>query len=200
MSFMKRTPILIGLICIVVGGVCLLDVRYQSESMSDRPETKVLAVVPPQATASAPAIPATATSSVGIASVTTEKLAAATLTATELDSAPMKYEVVTTPAAQEQGLGGRAVIPDNYAMLFVFPTDGMTGFWMKDMLTSIDMIWLTDNGTIAGIQNDATPESYPDVFYPPYPVRYVLETKVGLAKERGWTVGTKIALPLPYGK
>jgi uncharacterized membrane protein (UPF0127 family) len=116
------------------------------------------------------------------------------------ESTTIHFEVVTTPAAQEQGLGGRAVIPDNYAMLFVFPTDGSYGFWMKDMLSSIDMIWVTDNGTIAGIQEDATAASYPGVFYPPYPIRYVLETKVGLAKEKGWTVGTKIQLPLPYGE
>jgi uncharacterized membrane protein (UPF0127 family) len=98
------------------------------------------------------------------------------------ESTTIHFEVVTTPAAQEQGLGGRAVIPDNYAMLFVFPTDGSYGFWMK------------------GIQEDATAASYPGVFYPPYPIRYVLETKVGLAKEKGWTVGTKIQLPLPYGE
>ena len=112
----------------------------------------------------------------------------------------MRYEVVTTEAAQEQGLGGRAVIPDNYAMLFVFAKDDTYGFWMKDMLTSIDMIWLSDNGTIVKIDDSVSPDTYPAVFYPPQPVKYVLETKAGFAREHGWKVGTKVQLPLPYGK
>ena len=52
----------------------------------------------------------------------------------------MMFEVVTTQAAQERGLGGRATIPDNYGMLFVFPKADRYGFWMKDMLAPIDII------------------------------------------------------------
>lgn len=110
------------------------------------------------------------------------------------------FEVSTTTAQQEQGLSGRAVVPDNYAMLFVFPQDGQYGFWMKDMLVPLDMIWLTDNGTIASITPDVPANSYPTVFYPPEPIRYVLETRVGLAAEKGWKAGTRIPLPLPYGE
>ena len=172
--------------------------------MSDR----TVSVIPPQNSLVSTSSAVVATTSIAIASSSSSTSAAIKTNSTEsaaapvstVDTAPMKFEVVSTAAAQEQGLGGRAVIPDNYAMLFVFPQDGSYGFWMKDMLTSIDMIWLTDNGTIAGIQEDATAASYPDVFYPPYPIRYVLETRVGLAKERGWTVGTKVQLPLPYGE
>ena len=121
----------------------------------------------------------------------------------------MQFEIVTTQAAQNRGLGGRAVVPDNYGMLFVFPYDQSPGFWMKDMLTSIDMIWLSDNGTIAAINASVAANTYPSVFYPPSPIRYVLETRAGFAAEKNWHVGTQITLPvptvrnpeaLPYGK
>lgn len=116
----------------------------------------------------------------------------------------MRFEPVTTEAAQEQGLGGRADVPENYAMLFVFPSDQNIGFWMKDMLVPIDMIWLSDNGTILGIDADVAPDTYhsdtdAQIFYPPQPVKYVLETRAGEARRRGWSVGTKVALPAPYG-
>lgn len=111
----------------------------------------------------------------------------------------MQFEVVTTAAAQEQGLGGRTNVPQNYGMLFVFPTDQRVGFWMKDMFVPIDMIWLSDDGTILGVEDSVSPSTYPEAFYPPQPVKYVLETKAGEARRRGWSINTKLALPAPYG-
>ncbi|MDR3547631.1 MAG: DUF192 domain-containing protein [Candidatus Pacebacteria bacterium] len=108
------------------------------------------------------------------------------------------FEVSSTTAEQEQGLGDRANVPDNYAMLFAFPQDNQYGFWMKDMLVPLDMVWLTDDGDIASITPDVAPDTYPTVFYPPEPIRYVLETKAGFAAEKGWKPATHIELPLPY--
>ena len=110
----------------------------------------------------------------------------------------VNFEISSTTAEQDQGLGGRAVIPDNYAMLFVFPQDAQYGFWMKDMEAPLDMVWLTNNGTIASITPDVAVNSYPNVFYPPEPILYVLETRAGFAAEKGWKAGMKIALPVPY--
>lgn len=111
----------------------------------------------------------------------------------------MHFEIVTTEAQQEKGLGGRTDIPQDYGMLFVFPQDGKVGFWMKDMLVPIDIVWLADDGTVLGIEDSVSPDTYPQAFYPPQPVKYVLETKAGEMRRKGWSVGTKILLPLPYG-
>jgi hypothetical protein len=115
-------------------------------------------------------------------------------------SSPISFEVVTSEADQERGLGGRATIPANYGMLFVFAKDDTYGFWMKDMLAPIDMIWLSDNGTIVHLEQSVAPSTYPHVFYPETPARYVLEMRAGQAQARGWNVGTRVQLPLPYGK
>lgn len=101
-----------------------------------------------------------------------------------------QIEVVDTPEARTLGLSGRTALPDGYGMLFVFPEADRYGFWMKDMLVSIDIIWLSETGEIVGIEASIAPETYPKEFHPPTPVRYVLETRAGLAQERGWQVGT----------
>ncbi len=112
----------------------------------------------------------------------------------------MHFEVVTSTSSQALGLGGRADVPQDYGMLFVFAKPDRYGFWMKDMLVPIDMIWLSDTGTILSIDSSVAPSTYPKSFYPPVPVRYVLETRAGEAARRGWRVGTYVDLPIPYGK
>jgi uncharacterized membrane protein (UPF0127 family) len=67
---------------------------------------------------------------------------------------------------------------------------------MKDMFVSIDIIWLADDGTVLAIDESVSPSTYPTPFYPPQPVRLVLETRAGETRAQGWTVGTKIPLPL----
>lgn len=123
-------------------------------------------------------------------------------TATSSDSSspsdpitPMQFEIVKTQAAQERGLGGRADVPENYGMLFVFSEAKPVGFWMKDMLVPIDIIWLSDTGTILGIEDSISPNTYPKIVYPPQPVKLVLETRAGEARRRGWAVGTQVSLP-----
>ena len=110
----------------------------------------------------------------------------------------INFEVSSTSAQQEQGLSYRTNVPDNYAMLFAFPQDGQYGFWMKDMDVPLDMVWVTSDGTIASITPDIPADTYPEVYYPPEPIRYVLETRAGFAAEKGWKAGTLIALPAPY--
>lgn len=107
----------------------------------------------------------------------------------------MRFEVVDTPEERELGLSGRTHVEDGYGMLFVFEEVDTPGFWMKDMQVPIDIIWLSDDGTILGIEENVSPSTYPSVFYAPAPLRLVLETKAGHAKEAGWSVGTHIALP-----
>jgi uncharacterized membrane protein (UPF0127 family) len=175
MSFTKRNLSLIVLACVIVGGICLLVVHAQASKVSY-----------------------TTTTTTSSASVAAVSLATVPPRPTQFVDG-INFELATSSAEQEQGLSDRSVIPDNYAMLFVFPEDGQYGFWMKDMDASLDMVWLTDDGTIASVTPNVPANSYPAVFYPPEPIKYVLETRAGFAQEKGWAAGMKIALPLPYG-
>jgi uncharacterized membrane protein (UPF0127 family) len=105
-------------------------------------------------------------------------------------------EIADTTAKRVEGLSGRDPIPDDYGMLFIFPSDKPQTFWMKDMKEPIDMIWIADDGSIAGITANVAPSTYPETFPSPEPVRYVLETRAGLARDRGWATSTALALPL----
>ncbi len=108
----------------------------------------------------------------------------------------IRFEIVDTPASRQQGLSGRTSLEPDYGMLFVFVDKDTYGFWMNDMLIPIDIIWVADDGTIVGIEESVAPDSYPNVFYAPEPVRYVLEMSAGNARSRGWQIGSKISLPI----
>lgn len=112
----------------------------------------------------------------------------------EFGGVSLNIEYATTTAARELGLGGRANIPSDYGMLFVFPKDDRYGFWMKDTLVPLDMFWLSAQGQVVFLAEDVAPASFPHVFYPPVPVRYVLETAAGFAAEHGIATGTPLLL------
>lgn len=110
--------------------------------------------------------------------------------------APLTFEIVRTPEAHAKGLGGRAEIPHDYGMLFVFQKADTYSFWMKDMLVPIDILWLHDDGTILKIDREISPSTYPSTtFSAPANVRLVLELRAGEAQRHGWSVGDTIALP-----
>jgi len=111
-----------------------------------------------------------------------------------LDGVSLTLEYATTVLAREKGLGWRTSLPEDYGMLFVFPEDDLQGFWMKDMLVPIDIFWLDAQGHVVFMETDVQPESYPDVFYPNAPARYVLETVSGFAASHGVTIGTSLLL------
>ena len=112
----------------------------------------------------------------------------------EFGGVSLRIEYATTTAARELGLGGRESIAPDEAMLFVFPVDDLYGFWMNDMLMPVDIFWLDAQGQVVSIEQDVAPETYPNVFYPTVPARYVLETVAGFAREHSILIGTSLVL------
>lgn len=107
---------------------------------------------------------------------------------------PATIEVADTPEKRVQGLSGRTEVPDDYGMLFIFDVEGRNGFWMKDMQVPIDIIWISTEGTIVHIEHALSPDTYPQIFTPQYPARYVLETRAGYARAHKWDRGTILDL------
>ncbi|MBI4089061.1 DUF192 domain-containing protein [Candidatus Kaiserbacteria bacterium] len=106
----------------------------------------------------------------------------------------LRLEYATTSAAREYGLGGRESIAEDEAMLFVFPEDDYYGFWMNDMLVPLDIFWLDSQGQVVSIEENIAPSTYPDVFYPTAPARYVLETAAGFAQAHSIAIGAPLLL------
>ncbi len=122
------------------------------------------------------------------------------LSTTQPIDAGITYEVVSTPEAKQKGLGGRSEVPHDYGMLFVFAAPNIYRIWMKDMLVPIDILWLEGNGTIIGIEEAVSPDSYPKTYAPPSPVRLVLELRAGEARLKNLRVGSRILLPVQLQK
>ena len=89
--------------------------------------------------------------------------------------------IADTPEEREQGLSDTDPLPPNTGKFFVFEEPGEYGFWMKDMNYSIDIIWLHESLSIVSIAKNATPESFPEVFYPARNSMYVLEVPAGFS-------------------
>jgi|SRR3989344_8393955 len=109
--------------------------------------------------------------------------------------------VVDTDAARAKGLGGRAGLARGEGMLFIFPRDGMYGFWMKDMHFAIDILWLADDpsspsgqAVIVSMAQNVSPDTYPRDFLPSRPARYVLELPAGFTEEYTVKVGDLVRL------
>lgn len=89
--------------------------------------------------------------------------------------------IADTPVLQEQGLSGTLSLPAESGKLFIFDKPDFYGFWMKDMAYSLDIVWIDETMKIVGITKDVFPDTYPQVFYPPEKVRFVLEVNAGFS-------------------
>ena len=104
--------------------------------------------------------------------------------------------LATSTDDQEKGLGGISSLLENEGMIFAFTTSASRGFWMLDMKIPLDMVWIRENKTVAGITSNISPNSYPDIFLPPEPVMYVLELNAGTAEKYGMATGTPLTFVL----
>jgi uncharacterized membrane protein (UPF0127 family) len=81
-------------------------------------------------------------------------------------------------------------------MLFVFSEVATRGFWMRNMSFPIDIVWIDKNKNVIGILEDVDPDTYPNIFFPPSPVKYVLELNAGYADKNGIASGTPLTFTI----
>jgi uncharacterized membrane protein (UPF0127 family) len=98
-----------------------------------------------------------------------------------------------------QGLSGRKSLGVNEGMLFLFESNSMLSFWMKDMLIPIDIIWIADNSIVDIHKNipapDAeTPYANLPLYTPEKPINYVLEVNAGFAEQNNFNVGDTVII------
>jgi uncharacterized membrane protein (UPF0127 family) len=109
----------------------------------------------------------------------------------------IKAFIADTDATRTQGLSDIPSLSDGVGMLFVFQSPGNYGFWMKDMKFPLDLIWVNEDKTIAGVTKNALPSSYPFIFPPPHDISYVLEMNAGSVEKFGLKTGTSVKFTLP---
>ncbi|HEV2643777.1 MAG TPA: DUF192 domain-containing protein [Candidatus Elarobacter sp.] len=77
----------------------------------------------------------------------------------------LRLAVAATNAQREHGLMNVPFVPAGEGMLFAFPgSDELRGFWMKDTITPLDMVFVRTDGTITMIAENvpATKPGTPD--------------------------------------
>lgn len=113
----------------------------------------------------------------------------------ETDSGERAFKIEIADDANERaaGLMFRNYLPDDQGMLFVFEQTQPVGFWMRNTVLPLDLIFIDESGVVRGIK-EGEPLSE-DSISPGVPVRFVLELKKGTAARVGIEDGDVIRHP-----
>ena len=111
----------------------------------------------------------------------------------------LTVELARTAEEQQRGLMFRTDLkPGNGMLFYPYPPEGgapkTANFWMKNTPTSLDIIFIRGDGTIARIAENTVPYSEAPVSSGE-PVSAVLELVGGQAAALGLSEGDKVALP-----
>jgi len=71
----------------------------------------------------------------------------------------IKVAIVNKELERRRGLSGKAFLPLNEGMLFVFSKKEKHLFWMRKMNFPIDILWIDGDTVVDFVQNAPTPES-----------------------------------------
>ncbi len=115
------------------------------------------------------------------------------LTALKINGSEIFVEQAKTPAQQNRGLAGRASLPENQGMLFLFDQPDYYAFWMKDMIMALDFVWLNGDYIVETTTN-VRPQDYqpPATLVPKEKADKVLELNAGIVQKLNIKVGDKI--------
>jgi hypothetical protein len=104
-------------------------------------------------------------------------------------------EVADDPAERSQGLMNRETMATNAGMLFLYDHPQRVAFWMENTLIPLDMLFLSEDGTVQHIHENAIPLDRTAI-----PggdeILAVLEVNGGMSKMLGITVGSQLRHPM----
>ena len=104
-----------------------------------------------------------------------------------------KVELAVTPAQQEKGLMFRRTLRKDRGMLFIFDTDQVRFFWMKNTYIPLDMIFINSKLEVASIIHHAKPLDETTVSST-FPAKYVLEINAGEADRCKIKAGSRVQI------
>jgi uncharacterized membrane protein (UPF0127 family) len=102
-------------------------------------------------------------------------------------------EIADEPSERQAGLMFRKTMADDHGMLFVFEATQPVGFWMRNTVMPLDLVFIGQDGRVKAIrQGEPFSEA---VISPDEPVRFVLELKAGTAAKEGIADGDLVRHP-----
>ena len=104
-------------------------------------------------------------------------------------------EVMRTKAELQKGLMYRENLGASSGMLFIFSPPQNLNFWMKNTLIPLDMVFISESGSIVKIERDVPPcQIDPCPNYGGVLGKYVVEVNAGFAQSHNIQVGDKVYL------
>ena len=112
----------------------------------------------------------------------------------EWGQARFSVEVAESPEEISRGLMHRTSMPASAGMIFIYPSPRPATFWMRNTLIPLDMIFVSADGVVQKIHENAIPRDETIIFGGDE-IQYVLEINGGMASRIGITVGTELRHP-----
>ncbi len=92
-------------------------------------------------------------------------------------------KIADDPQKRAAGLMFQKSLGENQGMIFVFPAERVSSFWMKNMQISLDLVWLDKEKRITYLKKNAPPcpqEGPCPLLVPSGDALYVLELRAGV--------------------
>jgi uncharacterized membrane protein (UPF0127 family) len=117
------------------------------------------------------------------------------VTPMRIDDVVVQASIADSLPERIKGLSDTPFMPDDVVKLFVFGQPGEHSIWMKDMNYPLDILWLNDEGEIVHIEEQVSPDTYPQSFASPEPAWFVIEANAGFVASSSIDLGDKVVLP-----
>jgi hypothetical protein len=112
---------------------------------------------------------------------------------TDAGDVMVHVEVADSPAERAKGLMGRQHLPEDAGMVFLFPGDSTSAFWMKDTLIPLSIAFYGADGRIVRILDMEPCRRDPCRVYDPHATyRGALEVNRGAFRRWGVVAGDRV--------
>jgi hypothetical protein len=102
-------------------------------------------------------------------------------------------EIAERDDDRQRGLMFRKSMHEEHGMIFRFEERENHTFWMHNTCIPLDMLFIDDDGTIVGIEENC-PTMNDSTFQVGCPSRYVLEVNAGWSRRHGVAAGQRVKL------
>lgn len=112
----------------------------------------------------------------------------------------VEAELAFNGETRSRGLMFRQSMPEDAGMLFIFPSLDQQGFWMKNTLIPLDLIWMNERKEIVYFLTALPCKKDPcESYMPMQKAKYVLEVNAGFVKKHKLQIGNRLEFTLPPG-
>jgi hypothetical protein len=96
----------------------------------------------------------------------------------------VSVEIADNEISRSQGLMFRESLAQDSGMLFIFPSEDIYSFWMKNTKIDLDMIWLNKDLQVVEIKSFVPVCERPDCpsYIPRFKAKFVLEVNAGFSE------------------